>query len=123
MMQSIQPYIETIVNALIGVIALALIAFLREARQKITSWMEANTNQSQRATLHLIAMEGWAYAEKLYTDLKGEDKMKQALLYVYERAREKGIPIDAKAIQNIIEKAVLDYNAQVKSQTPKSPAN
>lgn len=109
-MEIIQPYIDTILQALMGLLVSLLIAALVSLRQKVNKWLESKTTDAQRDMLHKLAVEAFAYAETIVTNADGKFKLESAIIYLTNRLSEKGIQVNASEIRATIEKAVLFYN-------------
>ncbi|MDP5276358.1 hypothetical protein [Chengkuizengella axinellae] len=73
MNELIQPYLETIVFALISVISTLVVAALIELRDKVLSWIQSKTNKEQRELLLKISEEAFSYAEKVFYQSKGSE--------------------------------------------------
>jgi hypothetical protein len=115
-LEILQPYIDGIVGALVGLLVTFVLGVIASLRVKITAWLESRTNLQQREILHRLAQEGMAYAESVYKEYGGDRKLKEALAYLLDRASDYGIEVGKDAIRAAIEKAVLDYNAKVKEK-------
>jgi hypothetical protein len=115
-MDIFQPYITGIIQALVGLLVTILIAAAVSLRQKINVWMESRTTAAQRESLHKFSLEAFAFAETVFKDSNGPDKLNAAYGYLYRRAKQYGIEISETEIKAIIEKSVLDFNASLKSK-------
>lgn len=115
-MEHLQPYIDTIVQALLGLLVTFLLGVVAVFRGKVKEWLETRTSAQQRDILHRLAGEAAALAEATYKDAGGPEKLSEAYAYVLERAAELGISINRDSIRAAIEKAVMDYNAKVKGE-------
>jgi hypothetical protein len=113
-LELIQPYIGTIVDALVGVLVVFVLGIVAMLRVKVTAWLETRTTAQQREILHRLATEAMALAESEYKDRGGPAKLDAALMYVIDRAAKYGINVGMDSIRAAIEKAVLDYNARTK---------
>jgi LL-H family phage holin len=115
-MDIIQPYIVPVLQALVGLLVTILIAAVVSLRQKINTWVESRTTAAQRESLHKFSLEAFAFAETVFKDSNGPEKLTAAYGYLSRRAKENGIKIDEAEIRAIIEKSVLDFNAGMKSK-------
>jgi hypothetical protein len=119
-MEAAQPYLQTIVLALMGLIASMVVAALMELRQKVLGWIKSRTSTEQRKLLHRLAEEAFSLVEKLYKSEHSQTKLAEARQYLYDRIKEYGLNVSDDEILAVIEKAVLDYNTKVKStQVPR----
>jgi LL-H family phage holin len=112
-LEHLQPYISTIVEALIGLLVAFVLGVVAMLRTKVMAWLEARTTVAQRDTLHKLANEAMALIESTFKDSNGPEKLNQAINYVTARVAWTGE--DATTIRAAVEKAVLDYNVKVKS--------
>lgn len=111
-MEIIQPYITGIVQALVGLLATAVVALLISLRQKVSNWIKSKTTVNQREMLHKFSLEAFAFAETAFKDAGGNEKLTAAYGYLSRRAKEHGIEISALEIEVIIEKSVLEFNGK-----------
>ncbi|MFS1513410.1 phage holin, LLH family [Chengkuizengella sp. SCS-71B] len=114
MNELIQPYLETIVFALISVISTLVVAALIELRNKVLFWIQSKTNKEQRELLLKISEEAFSYAEKVFYQSKGPEKLDAAYDYASSKLGSLGIQFTKDEIKATIEKAVLEYNSKVK---------
>jgi LL-H family phage holin len=112
----LQPYITTVLQALISLLVLFIMGVIAMLRTKVEIWLAARTTAAQRETLHRLAAEAMALAESTYGSLDGPAKLNNALTYVTKRAADLGIDISPQTVRAAIEKAVLDYNAKLKPE-------
>lgn len=108
-----QPYITTIVLALIGVLTTVILRSVSLLQLKADAWFDAKLNVQQREMLHKIATEGFAYAQTVYKELGGEEKLQQALAYVSDQLATKGIKVSSDEVRAAVEDAYLKYKATV----------
>ncbi|HEY2492171.1 MAG TPA: phage holin, LLH family [Paenibacillus sp.] len=108
-----QPYITAVALAIVGVVATVILRAVAFLQQKANSWFDAKLSVSQRELLHKIAYEGFAYAQTVYKDLGGEDKLQQALVYASNQLEARGIKVAPEEIRAAVEKAYLAYKAAV----------
>lgn len=112
-----QPYIDTIVQALVGLLVVFVLGVIAALRSKLEAFINARTTAAQRETLHKLAKEAMALSESAWASGNGDAKMLAAIRYVSQRAGELGIDISPETIRGAVEKAVMDYNVQVKAKT------
>lgn len=114
MQNSIDTVLTALANHLLELIFAVLVAYAVSLRNKFTAWLKARTTASQRETLHKLAAEAMAYAESVIGREAGLAKLNAAITYVSDKSEALGIKVSPESIQAAIEKAVLDYNVQVK---------
>ncbi|WP_025685985.1 phage holin, LLH family [Paenibacillus maysiensis] len=114
LIEAAQPYVVTIVTALIGLLATIATSALKKAQQKATEYYVSNTSVKDREFLHKVGVEAVAYAESVFKDFEGDKKLQEAIDYVIGRLRVMGLNVTEQEIRAVIEKAVQDYNANTK---------
>jgi len=102
-----QPYLTTIVTALIGLLATLIITGIRSLKLKLDTWLDTRVSVGQRELLHQIAKEAFAHAETIYKYSDGEQKLHQALTYATERLGKIGIHMTTNEIKAAIHDAWL----------------
>lgn len=113
-MDQIQPYVVSIVVAIVGLAATLVLGFIAQLKTKVNNWIDTKTSESQRELIHKIANEAFAYAETAFKSESGRNKLNQAFVYASEKLGTLGIKVTSEEINAAIEKAVLEYNAQKK---------
>ncbi|MCL6458489.1 MAG: hypothetical protein K6T85_10840 [Gorillibacterium sp.] len=113
-----QAFITYITNAFLALAATLIVAGVYKLRDRASAWLEARTTVAQRETLHRTAVEGFAYAETVFRDYGGEEKLQEAIQYLDRRLIELGLIFGSTEIRAAIEQAVLEYNAKVKRIAP-----
>ncbi|MEK3851187.1 phage holin, LLH family [Paenibacillus sp. FSL R7-0340] len=114
--ETVQPYVSTIVTAILGVLTALVIAGLNTIKVKANTWIDARTTESQRVLLHKLAEEGFSLAKTAYKEEDGPKKLQEALSYVTGQLEQKGINLTSVEVQAAIEKAYLDYKAKSKQK-------
>lgn len=109
-MQYIQPYIDTIVTALIGLLVTLLLAGITAIRKKAEAWIEVRTTDQQRETLHKIAQEAYAFVEAQFRGSGSERKLEEAKAYLLHRLNTLGFSLTDEEIRAVIEKAWLEFS-------------
>lgn len=107
-MESIQPYIENVMLALISLAAALLTAALLELRKRVLAWVESKTSREQREWLYRLAEEAFCFAEKAFEGTDGFRKRAAASGYLKKRLREEGIRLGEDELRAVNEKAVMD---------------
>lgn len=108
-MELIQPYIDAVVTALIGLLAALLVAGITSVRKKVEAWLEARTTDQQREALHKIAQEAYALVEAQFKGSGAERKLEEAKGYLLQRLNALGISLTDEEIRAAIEKAWLEF--------------
>jgi len=103
----IQPYIITIVTALIGAVFAFLSYEAKQIKPKLQAWLDARTTASQREALHRIGQEAFAFAETTWKTLDGNAKLDKALTYATRRLKEVGIEMSPEEIEAAVHDAWL----------------
>jgi len=67
-MKFIEPYLETLLTALVGLLVTLLLAAITAIRGRVDQWLAARTTAAEQQILHLVAKEASAMAERLYTE-------------------------------------------------------
>ncbi|OMF35253.1 hypothetical protein BK133_11125 [Paenibacillus sp. FSL H8-0548] len=112
-MDILQPYVDTVVQALIGLLVTFIIGVIAMLQGKVKTWLETRTTAQQREVLHRIAGEAVALFEATIGSGSGRAKLKAAEGYVINHLAKIGSSLTATEIKAAIEKAVADYNAGV----------
>ncbi|PNQ78855.1 phage holin, LLH family [Paenibacillus sp. F4] len=113
--ETIQPAINTIVTAILGVLVTFALAGINTLKNKANNWLDARTTAAQREVIHKVAGEAFALAQTTFKDAGGVRKMQEALQYASLRLTEQGIVVSSTELQAAIEKAYLEYKAKTKS--------
>lgn len=111
-MEQINPYLTTIVTAVIGIFVTLLIGTLRWAQLKVDAWLAARLSVEHRELLHKIAKEAYAHAESIYKGEDGQKKLLQALTYASSRLNGLGISMSTEEIKASIHEAWLAYQPE-----------
>ncbi|MBQ4899374.1 hypothetical protein KB559_11050 [Paenibacillus sp. Marseille-P2973] len=107
--EQIQPYITAIVISLVGLVATAILGVINTLKVTVKAYFEAKLSTEQRALLHRIAGEAYAYAETAFKNAGGEMKLSEALAYASIQLKRRGVTVTAIELQAAIEKAWLEY--------------
>lgn len=106
----LEPVVQGIVTAL-SIIVAACILWLRK---RMAAWIEASTTREQQELLQKLGEQAFAFAETVFNDLGGRDKLKEAISYVERQLSYRGIELDYEQIRAAVEKAVLEHNSRTK---------
>ncbi|WP_438449393.1 phage holin [Gorillibacterium sp. sgz5001074] len=110
-MDAVQPYVATIVQALVGLLVLVVLAGIAQLKTKVLAFLESRTSAAQRETLHKLAAEAYAYVERQYAGT-GEAKLNAAVQYVIDRLDLKKWGIDTDDVTAAIEKAWAELDTK-----------
>ncbi|MNW50403.1 hypothetical protein D3C74_278560 [compost metagenome] len=113
--ETVQPYVSTIVTAIVGVLVTFALAGINTLKNKANNWLDARTTAAQREVIHKVAGEAFALAQTTFKDAGGVRKMQEALQYASLRLTEQGIVVSPTELQAAIEKAYLEYKAKTKT--------
>lgn len=113
LIEAAQPYVTTIVTAIVGLLAALILSTVNQLKAKANEWIDARTNAAQRETIHKIAAEAFSLAQTAFKESDGQKKLKEAMQYASDQLSEKGIPVSALQLQAAIEKAYLEYKASL----------
>ncbi|URJ46364.1 phage holin, LLH family [Paenibacillus polymyxa] len=113
--ETIQPAINTIVTAVVGVLVTFVLAGINTLKNKANAWLDARTTAAQREVIHKVAGEAFALAQTTFKEAGGIRKMQEALQYASLRLTEQGIVVSPTELQAAIEKAYLEYKAKTKA--------
>lgn len=103
--EAAQPYITSIVLALIGLLASVVLAGINKLKARVEELLNSRLSESQRALLHTIASEAFAYAETEWKGKGGDAKLTAAMQYVLDKLGQYGIAVTAEEIQSAIHAA------------------
>lgn len=109
--EAAQPYITTVVTAIVGALAAVLLAAVGAVKSKAVSYFESKLDATQRELLHKVADEGYAYAETVYRSEESQIKLAQALEYATQHLGRRGIKVTPAEIRAAIEAAYLKAQA------------
>ncbi|NJJ41556.1 phage holin, LLH family [Paenibacillus apii] len=109
--EAAQPYVTTIVTAVVGALAAALIAAVGVIKVKVTNYLDAKLSAAQKEVLHKVAGEAYAYAQTVYKSAEGRAKLEQALGYASDQLAKRGIVVAPEEIRAAIEAAYLKGTA------------
>lgn len=108
MQEQISGYVTEIALALVAIIAVYLRAWLNSLKTKAENYFEQRTTAEQRKTLAILGKEAFSFAETAYREMKGKEKLGQAVLYLQKRADSLGIKVSIEEARAVIEAAWLD---------------
>lgn len=111
--EQVQPYVSTIVLAVVGLLATVILGAIKVVKAKVGAYFDAKLSTEQRALLHRIAQEAYAYAETAFKNAGGEMKLSEALAYASQQLKKRGVTVTPIELQAAIEKAWLEFNQSV----------
>ncbi|MNI00946.1 hypothetical protein D3C73_537640 [compost metagenome] len=111
--QEIQPYIMSIVVAVVGLLTTVVLALLASLKTKVNLWIDTKTSVSQRELLHKVAAEAFAHAETMFMDESGlgTRKLNEALIYASKKLGNIGVKVSTEELKAAIHNACLKHNA------------
>lgn len=122
-MDQLQPYITSIVVAVVGILTTIVLAFIAQLKTKVNLWIDTKTSASQRELFHKIANEAFAHAETVFSSETSRNKLNKAFIYASAKLSDLGIDVTAEEIHAAIEKACLDHNANKSKIVKKDKAS
>lgn len=111
--EAAQPYVTTIVTAIVGALAAVLLAAVGVIREKAVTYLDSKLDATQRELLHKVAGEAFAYAETVYKGAENQVKLAQAMEYAAQQLGRRGVQITPDEIRAAIEAAYLKSQAAV----------
>lgn len=114
MQDLIMPYVSQGLTILIQIAALAAFYGLFLLRDRLRQYISTHLNAKQAEMLSTLGVEAYAFAETVYKQLSGPDKLSHALDYFQKQAQDRGIPFDAESARAAIERAWLEMQAKQK---------
>jgi hypothetical protein len=107
-----QPYILTILQAVLAMLAAIVLALLYKLRSKIEQWLDTRTSANERELLHRLAAEAYAFVEQEWKELDGESKLEAAAEYVLERWKLRAVGLDYNSVKAAVRKAWTELDAK-----------
>lgn len=97
---------------LLYILALAIIWYVRVLTRKLLpraiAWLETHTTAAQRKTIIDLGHEAFVYAETVFSEKNGADKLKEALAYFQKHMDKYGMSnLTVDIIRAAIERAWL----------------
>lgn len=117
----LQPYLNDVVQSVVGLLFAVLVAAVVKLRHKVESYYVAHTNASQRDVLHVIAGEAVAYVGTVFKDQDGQKRLESALTYVNTRLKPLGISFTVEELRGSVEKAYAEYKTKTQVITTSEP--
>lgn len=108
--EQIQPYVSTIVLAVVGLLATVILGAINLVKAKAGAYFDAKLTAAQRELLHRIAGEAYAYAETAFKNAGGPAKLEEALKYASEQLKKRGVSVSAVELQATIENTWLEFS-------------
>ncbi len=115
--QAAQPYILALLQAVLLALVGVLTTVIVKEKGNFIAWLQAHTTSQERAMLHRIGEEAFAFAKTVFIDHDGPTKLAAATAYLSSRLIEKGINVTPDEMRATIEKAYLDYKAATTQPT------
>jgi hypothetical protein len=108
MHEQLNQHIAELILTVAGILAILARNWLKELKLKALAYLEQRTNAEQRKLLAILGKEAFSFAETVYRELKGSQKMEKAAGYLEERAKALGLSITTAEAQAAIEAAWID---------------
>jgi hypothetical protein len=105
--------VDQILPTLLYLVALALIYYgrvlLKTWLPKIEAWIDTNVSVTTKKLIRDLGSEAFTYAETVYRDKNGADKLREALSYFNSHMSKYGLAnLTTEVIRAAIERAWLD---------------
>lgn len=107
MNDTIAQYLNEIILAALAILVIFIKSWLNDLKKKAEKYYEQRTTTEQRKLLAVLGKEAFSFAETVYKELGGRDKLAKAVLYLQERADDAGIPVTIEEARAAIEAAWL----------------
>ena len=108
MKELIMPYVSDLLSIILQIAALAIVYGLVALKKKAEELIHTRLTAQQAQMIELLGREAFSFAETVYRELGGPDKLSHALDYFEQQARARGIPFDADVARAAIERAWLE---------------
>jgi LL-H family phage holin len=108
MQEQINQFTTEIALAALALLTVLAKGWLNGLKQKAEAYYEARTTTEQRTTLALLGKEAFSFAETVYRELKGPDKLAEAIKYLEQKATAAGINISFEEARAAVEAAWLE---------------
>jgi hypothetical protein len=111
MQQIIYQSLGQLLSVLIYVAVFTLISYVgvvfRRLFPVVNTWLEANTSAAQQKLIKELGQQAFVYAETVFRDKNGADKLHEALAYFNKNMSKYGIELPYENIRNAVEQAWL----------------
>lgn len=108
MNELLAQYLNELILAALGVLAVLIKSWLNQLKNKAEAYFEQRTTAEQRKILMLLGKEAFSFSETVYKELKGPDKLAEAVKYLEDKAARLGIPVTFEEARAVIESAWLE---------------
>lgn len=108
MQEQIQQYTTELILAALALLTVLVKGWLQELKKKAEAYFEARTTNEQRQVLALLGKEAFSFAETVYRELKGPEKLAKAVQYAEEKAAAAGIKVSFEEARAVVEAAWLE---------------
>lgn len=112
--EAAQPYITSIVLALIGLLTSVILAGISRLKAKADALLDSKLSESQRALVHTVAAEGFAHAEAEFKGMGGPAKLTAATQYALDKLGKVGVRVSLEEVRSAIHKAWIDVGGDIK---------
>ncbi len=107
MQEHVNQYVTQVLLALAALLAVLAKAWLEGLKKKAEAYLVSKTTTEQRQTLAFLGKEAFSFAETVYKELAGPEKLEKAIEYVGLKAAAAGIDVPAEEIRAVVEAAWL----------------
>ncbi|OPX88132.1 MAG: Phage holin protein (Holin_LLH) [Pelotomaculum sp. PtaB.Bin104] len=108
MQEQINQYTTEIALAVVSILVVLVKGWLNGLKKKAEAYYESKTTTEQRKTLAFLGKEAFSFAETAYKELKGPDKLAEAVKYLEAKAASNGLSITAEEVRAAVEAAWLE---------------
>ncbi|HOV79346.1 MAG TPA: phage holin, LLH family [Bacillota bacterium] len=108
MSEQVNHYVTEVILALLALLAVLAKGWLNSLKKKAEAYFEARTTTEQRQILALLGKEAFSFAETVYKELKGPEKLAEAVKYLLDKAEAAGIKVTVEEARAVVEAAWLE---------------
>jgi len=112
MQEILSQSFSQLISMIVYLAALTLFSYvgmqIKKFQPVVAAWFEANTTAAQKKLIKELGHEAFVYAETVFKDKNGADKLHEALSFFNKNMDKYGLPdLSYEAIRNTIEQAWL----------------
>ncbi|WEG18466.1 phage holin, LLH family [Alkalihalophilus pseudofirmus] len=113
-LETLSPFLQDIVLALVGLITTLIIAVAVELRKRVLTWIDNRNSIRTQEILHTLAEQSFHLIEAKMKESSSTEKLNEAIYYVSKRAEARGINISTDEVRAEIERVVRELNYKLK---------
>jgi|GEM_PF-4777066 len=113
---SLDPILSQVLTNVIQLGAVLLFSALGFLWKTLQQYLKSHLTAKQMEILQSIGNQAYALTEAEYRQLKGPEKLQQAMNYLQQEATSRGIPFNQDSARAAIEHAWLNFSGQFQSQ-------